>query len=426
MGIRARTAWLAGAGAIALTFGSAGVYQLTSGDQAASTPTATTRVQRGTVTATVAAAGTLQPAQTRGLAFSMDGTVTEVRVRPGDQVAAGDVLARIDNTDAKERVSSAKDALASAKEALGQARESSQQTSSGGSGSSAGSGCLAAVAYLTSPGVSPTPVGLTTPSPVPSPTPSSGSTHPAGQPSASAGTGKDDGKDDGSTGGGGRSCADKGNDSGGGSAAGGSDRILSAQQRVNDAQLQLENAEKDLAGTTITAPIAGKVLSVAGAVGSRATASSSGFIVLGDVADMQVKVDFPEADASALTVGQTATVTLADRPDESLPAKVTQVDSVGTVDGQMVRFGALLAFDTVPDDVLSGQSANVRVETDSVSDVLYVSATAVHDSGDGSGTVMVQSGKVTAQRTVEVGLRGDQNVEIRSGLTEGEEVLSSW
>src|SRR5262245_1561989 len=101
MGMRPQQWWLVGAGAaVPLALGSAGVYQLTSGDEGGATAPATAKVQRGTVTAAVAAAGTLQPAQTRGLAFSVNGTVTEVRVRAGEQVTPGQVLARIDDTDA--------------------------------------------------------------------------------------------------------------------------------------------------------------------------------------------------------------------------------------------------------------------------------------------------------------------------------------
>jgi multidrug efflux pump subunit AcrA (membrane-fusion protein) len=409
MGIRLRKSWLIGAAAaVVLALGSTGAYLLTGGDEAGAGKQATTTVKRGTVAAAVAASGTLQPAQTRGLAFSMEGTVTEVRVRAGDQVTAGQVLARIDDTDAKEKVSSAQDALDAAEESLDAAEEAESASTS-----SSAAGCVAAAAYA-----SPSPSSSASPSPSASASRTSPPTAPAAPTTGS--TGRTNGPTGGPITGG--NCANSGGTNGGGAnAGGGTDRVLGAQQQVNNAKLQLENAEQDLAGTTIKAPIAGKVLSVAGAVGSRATANGSGFIVLGDVADMQVKASFPEADASGLKVGQKATVTLADRPDETLAAKVTQVDPIGTVDGQMVRFGALLAFDKVPGDVLSGQSANVRVEIDSVTDVLYVPTGAVHGS-----TVKVVRGAATEERQVEVGLRGDQYAEIRSGLAEGEEVATSW
>src|SRR5262249_8254023 len=69
----------------------------------------------------------------------------------------------------------------------------------------------------------------------------------------------------------------------------GTDALLSAQQRLNNAQLQLEQANARLAGTVITAPIAGKVLSVAGAIGGQA---GSNFIVLAGTNDMVVRAQF--------------------------------------------------------------------------------------------------------------------------------------
>ncbi len=433
MGMRLRTGWLIGAGAaVVLALGSAGAYKLTGGAQHTSAPPAMTRVQRGTVTTAVAATGTLQPARERSLTFSVDGTVTEVRVRVGDQVAAGQVLARVDDTTAKDRVDSAQDALDAAQQALDQAQTASASPTNPADGDT---GCLAAVAYVTAA----TPTSTQSPSPSRSATTAPPAPHGSPTPSTSHGT------QTGVPGGGSRpggGCP-TGGSSGPRTGAGGAgtDRVLAAQQQVNSAELRLAQAQQDLAGTTITAPIAGKVLSVAGAVGSRATAVGAAFIVLGDVAEMQVKADFPEADASGLKVGQRATVTLADRPGQSLPAKVTQVDPIGTVDGQMVRFGALLAFDQVPDGLLSGQSAGVRVETQSVSDVLYVPAGAVRvdgvgssaesggsgqSGGSGTGTVLFRVGDSTEERQVQIGLRGDQYTEIRSGLAEGDEVVSSW
>jgi HlyD family secretion protein len=430
-----RAIWLlAGGIAVVAAAGSAGVYQLTSGAQHTSAAPATARVQRGTVTSAVAAAGALQPAQSRGLAFSINGTVTEVRVRPGDQVTAGEVLARIDDTDAKAKVSTAQSALSTAETTLTTAQTAASASSS--PSSSSGGACLAAAAgtsgalgtvvsvvttQSTSPSASPSASTSPSPSPRRSTSPSSSaSRRPGGQTSASSRGGS--GCSSSRAGGTGTGGTNGGGNSGGSST----DPVLRAQQAVNNAQLSLQQAQAQLAGTTITAPIAGKVLSVAGAVGSQATSGGTGFIVLGDVAEMQVKASFPEADAIRLKVGLTATVSLADRPGEQIPAKVTQVDPVGTTSGQMVTYGVLLAFDKVPDNLLNGQSANVQVQTGSAINVMFVPSSAVHGVANGSGTAEVQTGKTVEQRQVQVGLLGDQYTEIKSGLTEGEEVRTSW
>jgi HlyD family secretion protein len=201
--------------------------------------------------------------------------------------------------------------------------------------------------------------------------------------------------------------------------------VLTAQQRVTRADLALDRARDVLTGATITAPIAGKVLSVAGQVGAQVSAGAP-FVVLVDVADMQIAAAFPEADAGALATGQPAAVSLANHPGDAFAATVTQVDPMGENDGTMVRYGVTLSFDDPPADLLIGQSAAVRVTTGSAEDVLRVPATAVHDLVGRTATVLAPAGAATERRTVGVGLRGDQFVEITSGLAAGDAVVRSW
>jgi HlyD family secretion protein len=164
------------------------------------------------------------------------------------------------------------------------------------------------------------------------------------------------------------------------------------------------------------------VISIAGTVGSQSGAGGNGFIVLGDVHDTEVQAMFPEADIARVAVGQTAAVTLPNRPDPAT-GKVVQIAPAGTVSGRLVRYGVLIAFDQVPDDLLLGQSASVAVTTAKAENVIYVPSTAVSGIRDGAGTVTVRAGGRDQRRDVTVGLRGDQYTEIRSGLSEGDQVV---
>ena len=80
-------------------------------------------VLRGTVTATAGAAGTVASAETRDLVFGTSGTVTQVKVTPGAEVRAGTVLARLDDTEALERVEVAKAAVAAADDTYSKAQQ---------------------------------------------------------------------------------------------------------------------------------------------------------------------------------------------------------------------------------------------------------------------------------------------------------------
>ncbi|MFC7529901.1 efflux RND transporter periplasmic adaptor subunit [Actinoplanes sp. GCM10030250] len=204
----------------------------------------------------------------------------------------------------------------------------------------------------------------------------------------------------------------------------GADPVLDAEQEVNSAEKAVDDAEDALDGTVIKAPIAGTVVAVAGSVGDQVRAGST-VISLADTYRMQVRAEFPEADAGSLAVKQAATVTLAGS-DAPIEASVVQVDPAGTSDGTLVRYGVLLSFTDSPDGLLVGQSAQVKVRTGTVPAAVRVPSTAIHDVSGDSGTVLVRSGNRSLERAVAVGLRGDQYTEITDGLAEGEHVVRSW
>ena len=397
--------WLAGV-LMVVALGSTTAVVVAHGSERPAAPPATVAVKRGTVTATVSASGTVTPLQSRGLGFSTSGTVTDLNVKAGDVVAAGAVLARIDDTEARDAVDAAQSSVDAAQEGLDRALQEQ----------AAGPATCVAPAALTE-----------AVEPAPEPASASASASPSGSPSASASASPSattrppttTSRPPGSaprppaTG----TCARTA-----GGAAAGSDNLLTAELRLNNAKLVLRQAQARLAGTVLTAPIAGKVLSVAGGLGTEASASGS-FVVLAGTNDAAVRAQFTEAEVASLAKGQTAKIRLPDRPGVEVAGTVTQIDPAGTVSNRLVRYAAVIAFDPVPEGLLMGQSANVAVVTAAVDNVLYVPSTAVTARTGTTGVVTIRVGGGEQRRTVELGLRGDTDTEVRGGLAEGDEVL---
>jgi HlyD family secretion protein len=411
---RRRWAWIAAAVVVLALIAYGVVHALTAGASTKPAAPALATVDTGAVTTEVATTGTLQPSQTRSLSFTVAGTVEAVEVTAGSTVTAGQVLARVDDTSAAAAVDTAQDALTQAEDTLDTA-ESAADTASRTSGPASSCTGNVPAAYHPTPSATPAPTPTTTarPTPAPSATSSPARTRPgapatSSRPRASCSSSKP---------------AQSGQ--GQGQQNSGGDPIYSAQERVNQARVTLQNAEQALDGTTIKAPIAGRILSVAGKVGAQVGAGST-FVTLVDVNPMQISADFPEADADHLAVGQKAVATLADRPGTEFPATVIQVDPTGTSDGTLVRYGVLLAFDKAPKDLLVGQSAAVRVTTGAATGALRVPTTAVHDVAGATGTVLAVRNGVDTPAKVGIGVRGDQYTQITSGLVAGDRVVRSW
>lgn len=327
-------------------------------------------VAEGEVTATAGAAGSLESADSRDLAFGTSGTVTRIYARVGTKVKKGTRLAAMDRTQAEEDVASAKAALAAA--------EAATSTS------------VTTVVYA-SP----------TPSPTPTPTPSR-SARPTTTPRPS-GTPKGPAKSSGTR--------------------GGTTSPEELAAKVTQAKNRLDQAERALDGTVITAPIAGTVLAVNGQAGDPASAAGT-FVTIGDLDDVQLKATFSQNDMANVRVGQTAKITLTAEPGRTYAGTVTHVDTNATTSGQLVKYGAMIAFDDLPSRVLIGQSGTASVTTASATDTLYVPSSAVRSGPNGTHTVQVRRGRSMVSRTVRIGVRGDAYTEITSGLAKGERVAT--
>jgi len=70
----------------------------------AATQYQTSKAEKGTLTATIGATGTVHSNQTAVLAWQTTGTIGAIKVQPGDQVQAGDILATLEKTSLPQNV----------------------------------------------------------------------------------------------------------------------------------------------------------------------------------------------------------------------------------------------------------------------------------------------------------------------------------
>jgi multidrug efflux pump subunit AcrA (membrane-fusion protein) len=360
-----------------------------------------TSVKQGDVTATVGAAGTVQSGMIREVAFGTSGTVTKVKVKVGQKVTSGQVLATLDSTLATEQVTAAAASLAAA-------NATTLATASPSASASAKTPSTCPTTR-TSPKTTKPKTSVSSPAAV-TPKPATHSASP--KPTTSCST-----KSSGSP------SPKSSSPSGGNSAP---TTVAQLDSIITKAQVALNQAQRALAGTVITAPIDGTVITVAGDVGTQVSGpGSSGFVTLGDLTELQVKASFSQTDVAKLKIGQTAAISLATRAGQSFDGSVTHIEPAATTTGSLVQYGVNIAFDNVPTGLLLGQTATVLVTVQQAQGTLYVPATALRAGTSGTYQVQVRRAGGTQTRSVQIGVRGDQYVEIRSGLSSGDQVVTS-
>ncbi len=206
---------------------------------------------------------------------------------------------------------------------------------------------------------------------------------------------------------------------------------LSIQQQEN----ALAVAETNLANTVVRAPFSGIVASIAiqkyQTVGNGATVATM-------VSDNQtVALSLNEVDAAKIAVGQKATLTFDALPDVTIAGTVSSVSALGTVSSGVVSYNATVTFDTPNSSVLPGMSATADIIT-STGTGLVVPATAVKTTGGqtyvqvfnpplaGSSSAAGATSPVAPMNVpIIAGLTDDTNTLITSGLTAGEQVVTS-
>jgi macrolide-specific efflux system membrane fusion protein len=394
------------------------------GSPGGTTRTRTSKVAKGIVMASVSASGTLSSPSDTGVDFTASGKVTEIDVKVGDKVTAGQVLARIDPTEAREALDEAEADVEVAEANLAKAEEGTSTQGGGSSGGGGTTGGTTGKALAGPPSASATATGSSTATARPT-----GGTAPA--PAVTV------------------TVTRAATSAPAASATVDAAEVAKAEQALVQARNKLAEARRVLDGTTLKAPSDGVVASVAGKVGDSVSASGSGsgsgsggsgggsggsstgsssttisgFVVLANPTGMQIKVSFSEADAAKVKAGQAATVTMSVDTSIKLNAKVVSINPLP--DGgssTAAKYSATVAIEGDVSALRTGQAANVQVIVEQADAALYVPSAAVTGTG-ANASVQVVTNDGTRRRAVTVGVVGDQTTQILTGLAEGDEVV---
>jgi HlyD family secretion protein len=261
------------------------------------------------------------------------------------------------------------------------------------------------------------------------------------------------------------------------------DKNLSTRQELDNAksQVQISEAEMDAAGfnvdqaranarmvqeslnkTTIRAPISGTVVKLNSKVGEKVVGAiqmtGTEIMTIADLTVIEAVVDVSENDVVQVKAGDTADVEVDAIANEKFKAFVSQIanspkkSGLGTTD-QVTNFEVRVRFVTPDPRLRPGMTATATVKTATAKSVLSVPLQSVtsrdadkeQDSiraaeeeernvknvklapkkeEKAQPIVFVKVGDTVAVRNVEYGIRDDQYYEIKSGLKEGEEIIS--
>lgn len=205
--------------------------------------------------------------------------------------------------------------------------------------------------------------------------------------------------------------------------------ITQRQNALYDAQLALNDY-------TISAPFAGTLTTVSV---QRGESISSGSTLATLITKKRVaSVTLNEVDVARIKVGQKTTLTFDALEDFSVAGEVVEIDTVGAVTQGVVSYTVKIGFDTDEERIKPGMSVTANIVTDVKVDVVVAPSSAVKTKNGTSyveffdpplaepkeGEQGTASDTAPQQKNVQTGIASDTEIEIVSGLSEGDFIVT--
>lgn len=262
----------------------------------------------------------------------------------------------------------------------------------------------------------------------------------------------------------------------------------SAKAQLASSQAQLRSATKNLNYTEIYSPIDGVVLNRNVNVGQTVAASFNTptlFVIAKDITKMQVQANVDEADIGDVKQGQRVSFTVDAFINDQFKGKVLDIRLHPSVSANVVTYTTIIDAPNNDEKLKPGMTANIVIYTHEVNNALLISAKAIQFTPDSSllkdyqimgrikkrkskrrmragaggpqttrgtavpdgenassthtaksrhdtsgvnaqrATVWVLQGKKLIEKRIKIGLNDNTHVEVLSGLTENDAVVTS-
>lgn len=350
--------------------------------------------RRSPITRTIAGAGKVQPATTVKISSSLSGDLIELTVKEGDHVTKGQVLGRIDRRRFEANVRQAQAAQNAARSDVVTAQVEVERTQRE----------FERVQGLAGKGLS-----------------SQAEVETAQSTLASARA-----------------------------------RVAALSDRVGQQQAVLDEAQNNLAKTTLVSPIDGTVIDRTREVGERVRGSDFNedvVMTLAALASMEVKIEVGEHEVVHLAIDQPADVKIDALEGQTFDGRVVEIAQKALIRNQgseqeTTSFPVTVALTSRPPGVMPGMSAEVRITAEQRESAIIVPVQAVTVRPEASlkdVPVQVEGKPIQAKgragerfakvvfvvgkdqrvvlRRVRTGIASDTDIEILEGLEEGERIV---
>jgi multidrug efflux pump subunit AcrA (membrane-fusion protein) len=197
--------------------------------------------------------------------------------------------------------------------------------------------------------------------------------------------------------------------------------VAVARTNVANAEAQLALARNSLSYSTVSAPIDGFIAERAADLGEYVSPQGK-IATIVRINPLRIRIDIPEQAIPEVRVGQSVSMSTSAWPDKSFSGRIARIAPNVTANSRTLTVEAEI--ENSSGVLKPGQFATVRILQARAAPAVLVPARGVITESSVSRVFVIKSGHAE-QRLVQVGQAEGDLVEVKSGVTAGEQVATS-
>ncbi len=198
--------------------------------------------------------------------------------------------------------------------------------------------------------------------------------------------------------------------------------VNQSQASVEQAQVSLESAQKSLEDTKVRAEIDGTIGSINITKGSAVSAQSEAMTIT-SLDDIKVSFSVSEDVINRISTGSKVYITISAVSEEPFETVISNISPAA--DSQTKLYTAEAYLENRSHEIKPGMFASIKLVLDKKDNTISVPLNTVIESGGEKYVFVVDENSAAHKTIVETGLKNDEYIEITSGVSIGDKVVTT-
>jgi len=193
--------------------------------------------------------------------------------------------------------------------------------------------------------------------------------------------------------------------------------------QIQESQADIDLIKKRINDSILTAPRDGVITEINGDIGEVAT-STSDFISIIASDDFEIKANVSEVDIAKVKIGNEVDITFdAFGNDRKFKGTIAKIDPAETEIAGVIYYKVTTMFSGGAETIKHGMTANLDILTAKKDSVIMIPFQALKEKNGKKYVQILENNKVK-NIPIEIGLKGDINLEVVDGLKEGQKIIT--